>query len=342
MKDSWKDVAFFLFSNCSDLKGKKFSLSIDDSIISKLKEKQIDSLYYFQFDPLNRQQQFYEWVWGIQTQCLQKVLDALNKEGISYLIFKGAEFIGRYYDHKPINLVYDIDFLVPQKEIMKVQSIMHSLGYHYGSIDPGSFKYEYLDIHEAGKIMQYHYELPSLSKPITTSLPESFSEFCTENPTFSVWHDQYKTIVFAEFDFHYQLALDVVGDEVFDRKVASIYPGAYTLNPADSLWFTLSKYYNEVALHGKSSLRDFVYLIALLNNESIDWKIFLSSVREYKLHHSTYYFLFFCNLFLQKPVPEEIFSELDPLKNNRLKDWGWQIEKLFEEKIECPFTNLIK
>ena len=108
-----------------------------------------------------------------------------------------------------------------------------------------------------------------------------------------------------------------------------------TMSPADHLWFITGRYYNEVAMHDKRSLRDFVYIIPILVNSHIDWEIILQSASDYNLRPSLYYYLFFLNQLLSgRYIPIEVIDKLSPANGSRSRDWGWQLDKLFD-RVEC-------
>jgi hypothetical protein len=143
--------------------------------------------------------------------------------------------------------------------------------------------------------------------------------------------------VVLEVDVHHGLAADIESAPFFQRAVNSIYPNALTLSSGDHLWFTISRYYNEVALHGKRSLRDFAYSAALIHSAP-DWDRVLTAASEYSLHPSLYYYLYFLNKITSARVPSEVLNELFPVSKVRLRDWGWQIGKLFDGVEPWPHS----
>jgi hypothetical protein len=106
------------------------------------------------------------------------------------------------------------------------------------------------------------------------------------------------------------------------------------------VWITLTRYYNEVALLGKRYLRDFAYIIPILKNEAIDWDVVLSANRSYELHAPLFYYLNFLRS-LGACVPEAVLAETSPLRSERLRDFGWQLGKLFDvlEPSPSPETS---
>jgi len=58
--------------------------------------------------------------------------------------------------------------------------------------------------------------------------------------------------VLVALDVHHQPADDIDAAQFFDFAVASAFDGALTMSPADTIWFLTAKFYNEVALQGRS------------------------------------------------------------------------------------------
>ncbi len=317
----------------------KLKYSFDDAIINALKQKKIDSLYYLHYDPENQQQLLYQTVWDIQKKYLEQVLTALTAAGIEVIVFKGAEFINRYYDNNPLSFVNDVDLLIRKDQVSAAQRVFYESGFYHGIIDDETLDYKLLDISDIASVILGHYELPPLNKPIEMKLSRQQQKLLEGLENHPIWSAGGRHIVFPEFDVHYQVSTDIVSDELFTRSVPSSFKGVSTLNHADTIWFTMARFYNEVALHNKNSLRDFAYILPVLRTETINWEQFLKSVHEYELYAGVFYFLSFCNFLSHQSVPAEVLNELSKGVRTGNRDWGWQLEKLFDEIPLCPFPS---
>ena len=95
------------------------------------------------------------------------------------------------------------------------------------------------------------------------------------------------------------------------------------------IWWMASKYYTEVALFEKDTLRDLAYLAPALTMDRVDWSALLRSVAEYELHAGLYYVLGLLSAIVGKEtVPGDVFARLSPETTPRRRDWGWQVGKL--------------
>jgi hypothetical protein len=103
-----------------------------------------------------------------------------------------------------------------------------------------------------------------------------------------------------------------------------------SFSDSNQLWLLTSRYYTEVAVHGKSSLRDFAYILPLIACGDLDWDVVLSTARKYGLRSSLYYYLYFMSFLTEGAVPKSVLAELSPDRGNRRHDWGWQLGKLFD------------
>ena len=148
----------------------KLKYSFDDAIINALKQKKIDSLYYLHYDPENQQQLLYQTVWDIQKKYLDQALTALTAAGIEVIVFKGAEFINRYYDNNALGFVNDVDLLIRKDQVSAAQRVFYESGFYHGIIDDETLDYKLLDISDIASVILGHYELPPLNKPIEIKL----------------------------------------------------------------------------------------------------------------------------------------------------------------------------
>jgi hypothetical protein len=146
-----------------------------------------------------------------------------------------------------------------------------------------------------------------------------------------------RAFIIIEVDIHHGVAVDIDSALLWSRAVDSMIGEALTFSDCDHLWLITARYYHEVALHGKRSLRDFAYIAALLKTENIDWDQLLITASELEIRPALFYYLSFAEKLLESPVlPPEALSSLDPRAGSRLRDWGWQLAVLFDEIEPCP------
>ena len=121
------------------------------------------------------------------------------------------------------------------------------------------------------------------------------------------------------------------------HRCDSVFKNARTLSPTDHLWSITARYYNEVALHKKTSLREFIYIAMIVRNEDVDWDRFLELTHEFGTYAACYYPLAFLHSIEPSRVPEAALSKLRPVEGRRGRDYGWQLGKLFDFIEPLPF-----
>lgn len=295
-----------------------------------LASRKIDSLFHLATGTPGTMQALYDKVWHVQRAEAVRVLAALADAGLAPLVFKGAELLQRAYSPHSINLLADIDLLVDRTEISRAKPVMYALGYRQALYDRESGSLTDRDIADVAAIESTHYELAPFSRLVPIALTEEETAIASELDAHPLWATaRGEAFVAVEIDMHHAVATDLESGPFFERAVGSSFQGARTFGPADHVWFTATRLYNEVAIHGKVSLRDFAYLAPLLANEEIDWEVVLSAAREHHLHPSLFYYLGFLDFLNPGVVPGDVIAELDPIGTERMRDWGWQLEKLF-------------
>jgi hypothetical protein len=140
-----------------------------------------------------------------------------------------------------------------------------------------------------------------------------------------------------EIDIHHNVAIDTNAGPLLQRAVNSSCLQGQTLSDSDHLWVNCSRYYNEVALFGKRTLRPLVYTAPLLYGR-IDWDIVLASAREHELSASLYYPLRILEAITRTVIPREVLSALNPRLSSG-RDFGWQLGPLFEFVEPFPFDE---
>ena len=134
-----------------------------------------------------------------------------------------------------------------------------------------------------------------------------------------------------EFDIHHAFSSDIEPQEFFDRAIFDKKHCCFYFNPTDNLWFHITRFYNEVALHGKRHIRDLLYILSILKDDSpkIKWRSFIQLCKKFDTVPSAYYILSFINSFNKTFIPETVIQELNLLENDRSRDFGWQIGLLY-------------
>jgi len=298
--------------------------------LEKLRARRIDSLAYLALGLNPSVQRVYQKLWDLQKSVLDSVIAALKQRSVPTLVFKGAEFLSRHFHSRAIGMLFDVDLLIKRATIEEAKIALHSIGLRQAIWNRDLGRLTDRDVAETARLESAHYELAPFS--VCQELPLDADELAivrewNQHPLYMVDGRAYAVV---EVDLHHQVASDIETAPFFQRAVPSALKNALTLSPADLMWFTTSRFYTEVALHGKRSLRDFAYLAALLGSTPIDWDVLLRATREDGLSSSVYYYFVFLNHLTNSLIPTEVIAELDPARSPRLRDWGWQLGQLFE------------
>lgn len=284
-------------------------------------------------------QRVYDRVWQLQRSAACEIAAEGARRGFAPVIFKGADYIERYFSGRSPSIMGDIDVLVERAAIGAARASLYQLGYRQAKFDVTQRCLVDADVAAIAAVEAVHYELYPFCRlvPIELDAAERHAahSWASKLP---LWiPEDGAAWLCVELDLHHGIALDVEVAPLLEHCRPSPFDGARSFCPADSVWFTTSRLYTEVALHGKTTLRDFAYLVALLRDEQVDWDILLSACEQYQLRPALYYYLSFVNqLFDRRPVPDEVLDELDPRRGWRLRDWGWQLARIFDEIGPMP------
>jgi hypothetical protein len=307
-----------------------------------LKEKRLDSLFYLTCAPDAPRQRLYDKVWAIQKQTLLEVGGLFAREGIDFYLFKGSESSERWYNSRALGLFVDIDMLVERADLGNVKAVLYGNGFRQAIFDQAESRLVDRDVLDVALVEGQHYELVPFRRLAPIDV-EGLDLQELSNPLpmpLAMVGDQ--LMVAVELDVHHGVATDIEIDDMTDNAQPSTVGVGQTFSDSNLLWLFTSRYYTEVALHGKTSLRDFCYLLPIVAAGNVDWDVVLRAAHKYELRASLFYFLSFMSSLAGGTVPAEVLDELSPLNGTRMRDWGWQLGKLFDFLEEFPFTELIE
>ena len=309
-----------------------------NSEIDWLRRKQVDSaahlcLASFADSP---EQKVYDAVWSAQRAALISLLLELDTRGISPIVMKGADATERYFGSRGFGLFNDVDLLVERPQLQELRRTLFGQGFRNAYFDSKSFALQDRDVRDIAAIEAEHYELAPFCKLVPLKLNSAELEFATSLKRHPVWVNPHgRPFVVVEFDVHFQIATDVDSAAFFQRSRIGI-GGARSLSATDAVWFIAARYYTEVSLHGKTTLRELFYLGAALRRESIDWDQVLNRALELENAPALFYPLSLLGQWLPGSVPQELLVSLDPTAHSRDRDFGWQLGKLFDFVEDCP------
>ncbi|MET9725204.1 nucleotidyltransferase family protein [Streptomyces zaomyceticus] len=333
------EAAFRLLQWCADrARPADFDLAgavADEGVRSFLKSRNIDSLAALASGGADARQAAYDIVWQHQLAALLQVLEAFEGAGVRTLTFKGGELLPRHFPGRSIGLVGDADVLVPRDEIETAKSILYSLGFRHSFFDADQGAMRNRDLRNVADIELRHYELAPFVKTVEVTDPVVVQVAKTSEADPLRFVEDRALVVIA-IDVHHNVASDADPSMLFERAVPSSLGVGETLSSADHVWLNLSRYYNEVAIHGGLSLRPFAYTIPEVAAGTVDWGVVEQAARDLELGPTLSYFLRFCDRVAPGRIPASTLRAVEASTSTRIRDWGWQLGKLFDFHERFP------
>jgi putative nucleotidyltransferase-like protein len=313
-----------------------------ETFIATLKEKQLDSLFYMSCSPGAAAQSLYDKVWAVQKEILLQLGRSFSDEGIGFYLFKGSESVERWYGSRALGFFNDVDLLVGRADLGSIKAILYGNGFRQARFDQAESRLVDLDVLEIALLEGEHYELAPFRRLVPIHLDDADLRELSSAPPSPLVFVGDEAMVMVELDIHHSVATDIDAKDVMDDAQTSALGLGLSLSDTNQLWLLTSRYYTEVALHGKTSLRDFCYLLPIIGSGTIDWNVVLRAANKYQLRASLFYFLSFMSSLAGGAVPADVLSELSPLKGTRMRDWGWQLGKLFSFVEDFPFAKVLE
>jgi hypothetical protein len=299
------------------------------AVVETLRVRYLDSLYYLARNENPAAQRLYDKLWRNLRRNLIEVVSGLTRDRIAAVVFKGAEVFERWFGSRAIGILMDADLLVPRDQLIDAKRVLLALGYRPGVFDLDTRRLVDRDVRDIAEIEMRHYELAPFCRIEPLALDAEEMAVAAARGRDPVWVIGGEAVHVIEIDVHHAVAADIESGPLFDRAVQSALGVGNTLSEEDHFWLIASKFYTEVALHGKKSLRDLAYL-ALMLGTPMRWELMMSQIENYEIRPAVYYHLHFLNRLLDGPVPVQVLERLQPTRGSRLRDWGWQLGKLFD------------
>lgn len=296
--------------------------------MENLRKRRVDSLVYLALEQSHPRQRLYDKLWAFQCRTIERVIAYLNCDGIDFLIFKGAEFVQKYFSGS-VGMLYDVDFLIHRPDVGRVKRALVQAGFRQAVFDTDNGCLKDRDVAEVAKMELSHYELAPFAVVEEVDLDDEEFMHAASYNEFPIWTIGTRAFFVVEVDIHHGIAMDIDGSEFFLRATSSVFRNARTLSASDHLWFTASRFYVELALHGKSSLRDFAYLQAILSREDIDWNYVAQVASEYSIRPAIFYPLTFLGSISGVGIPDRFEPILRPTLEPKIRDFGWMIHLPF-------------
>ena len=233
-------------------------------------------------------------------------------------------------------MVGDVDLLIPRTGIETAEAVLYGLGFRHRYFDESSGTLRDRDIRNVAEIELHHYELAPFTKLIELQPDPPLAELAkrhNDNPLFMAGA---RPIVVVEISLHHNVAADLEPEMFFDRAVPSVHSGAETLSAAEHVWLNLSRYYNEVTLYAKRSLRPLAYTIPEISSPALDWDVVEQTSVELSLGPTLYYYLALFNELVPQCIPATTLEAIRVSTESGVRNWGWQLSKVFDFQERFP------
>lgn len=314
------------------------SLVSDAATMLFLHSREIDSLAYIASGEPGGWQAACDALFRIQQAALREILEAFQRGDIRALTFKGCELVSRHFAGHSLGLIADLDILIPREQVEDARRVMYGAGFCHGVFDAQAGLLRNRDIADVAGMELNHYELAPFMRVVEMEPTPASIELAQADDSHPLYLVEGKPVAVIEVDLHHNVALDADAEMLFRRAVPGSLGLCETLSPADHIWLNLSRYYNEVSIHDKISLRPIAYTLPEIANGQVDWTVMASVAAELKLGPTLYYFLSLCDQIVPGVIPEALLAQVHPQRNSRIRDWGWQLGKLLDFVEPFPFA----
>lgn len=333
---TWANAAVSLLSHINSHaqldQAARLSIASQSGVfLPELRRRRIDSLLYFFEGTTTPLQQVYNAGWAIQRSNLVTVLQQFTENDLQAIVFKGAEHIEQHFGSENLSGIHDVDILVQREDLPGVKAILYGLGYRQAALDTDSGRLIDVDALDVAQFeANSRFELHSFSRvdhfPVTPE-QRALSTIWNRKPFLPLDND---ALVTTSIDVHYSIGEQFDVGSAFRRSMPSSLGYCQTLNPADHLWFTASKYYREVILTGRYGLREFAYVAKMANDPALNWDLVIKNARETNTCPCLYYVLSFLARIESITISPDVLAALNPLTNDRRNDFGWMVGRLLQ------------
>jgi hypothetical protein len=292
--------------------------------------------------PHDTMSRIYEVVWSTQRGALQQAIDALQRESVEPLVYKGAEIAERYGASTAFALRGDCDIMIRKEDVAKAKAVLAELGYIQGNFNTVDRTMSPLDASRLAGLEEGRYVLPSFGRVQRISRnPFKLEASVSEHPFYG---GDGQDLVVVALDLSIGLDREIDADRFLSSSVPSAFPGARAMRPDDHLWYLCSLFYIQVQQHRQNcSLSKLADIVLLLSGErALDWAYIIDTAQRLAILPSMYYTLAFLNAASPSVnIPDWVLEELNPLNGPRARDFGWQLHKLFGMVEPIPTEFLV-
>lgn len=301
-----------------------------DDVLETLRLKRIDAPFHYAWEGESVALAVYRNAWNLQRAAIERIGSAFSSAGLRPMLFKGAPLIQAHNGGRPLGLLADIDIIVPRQSLVDAMAVLYSNGLKPAQLNKETGRLDPADIESIALMEAGHYQLPPFRAVQPAQLAVDELRWIGERDATPLHAFGGDGLFVLEIDVHHRTASDVDLEPFLDRLIESPFADYAALAPADHLWTLMVRYYNEVALYGKTTLRELIYCGLLIGAGGIEWRHVIAACDEYRSHPACYYLLRFFHSLAPDLVPGDVVDTLRVGLRSCLRDFGWQLGKLFD------------
>jgi hypothetical protein len=294
----------------------------------QIRQRRLASVMYLDALDAPPHVQMERWLWGVQKAHLLEFLQRCKNQLADVLVIKGAEISERFFDSQPVGRKGDLDVLIEKHDEEIVRSVLHDMGFIQGSLDTESMQLipcsaKEISMHEAGG-----YNLKSFVKTLDVT-DKKISDW-VRGKRYPLFHYGGRCIAL--------IVIDMI--PILNRRIPSSFPYASTISLEDHLWYLCSHFYLKTFFNkGAVKLSLLCEVSAILRNThtTLDWNYLIEISKKYDFYPYIFYTISFLNSLLGLNLDKRLLYMFDPRHGSRLRDYGWIINRAFDELDEYPF-----
>lgn len=198
------------------------------------------------------------------------LLQALQRNGLTYSLLKGAAAACLLYPHRYMRAAWDFDMAVSWNDLPAAEALALEVGFHQAERDADNNRFYRANRQLRAIIEKEHYELGYLVRrlEVTNLSPETLEAIRTEQWTHQFWHDVESDApwCYAAADIHHAMSLDIGLDELL-ATARSVSVDNETMRVPDDTWLAahlIYKLYWEGAHNYAKGLYQYADLVRLL------------------------------------------------------------------------------
>jgi putative nucleotidyltransferase-like protein len=343
----WSAVAIRLLQWLGGRNGECAPSPGDIGVVEELASRRLDGLLYHALQLDTPRRRIYQKVWALQRTALAELDVALRTAGITFALFRGADYFGRWFVDEPFALINDLDILIPALSVGPVKALFLDQGYEQARYDSQRSGLVTANVSDVATFEATHNHLFPFVRAASVELaPDELQvvQFPLVLLGSSIQALIRFTVHFGVAAPHPAWSFD--NGSVWSRMQPHRCGIGLALSDADSLWYVLSRNYMDVGLFRKAHLRDLGYTVPLLTRGDINWDTVVDVTQRHSLHGEMFHRLALIEHLLAGVVPRQVLGAVHPslcADRSKTREWGWHLDTLFglEEPVPADIDRLI-